>query len=472
MPSGAGSAPPSSPSLQVVPSSSSAASTLRSLYPRAARALLQRDIALTHTLLDSAFALLPPPLAPSPDALDPHRRKWDILRITLETSVFASPPPAAEYEALPPPLRANLMMSAQSLVAALHSRSVRLFSPAPVSPTAAYLPAQMLVPLVLSSLKLHCPDVGRSMIEDWLALRESVEKVRDDAEGYKRILELFCLHVLPRLQDWEYSRDFLEYERELPPHFRQALRKQEIDAARTIPTPPSSEVLGTSSSSSSLSSRSPSPAPSTSSNSSADTNDTHSTRTVVPRTPRPKHGLNGFTPLTPTPSTSSVSLSDVNRKYENGAANGYANGHAVRGKRSLSPASTARGDPSGSRSRPRSARTNSDLDAAASRQRAITARNSSSIFTLIKTSLRPYFTSLSASHLVFALLFVFVPLVSFVLRRRRRASAIASPSSPADEVRRRLQRSGEQRAGVLGALWGEVVRAVADAVRMAGGGLV
>lgn len=218
------------------PSTSSTISTLRSLYPRAAHALLQRDFALTHALLESAFELItPPPSGPysTPDALDTHRRKWDILRITLETSAYSSPPSSTSSsssakhvavgadDVLPPALRANLMLSAPGLITQLHSRSVRLFTPRQQNPRAAFLPAQILVPLVLSSIKLECPGVGRGMIEDWLAQRDSAGGRRADAEGYERILELYCLHVLPRLHEWEYAQEFLEYESELPDIVRQ-----------------------------------------------------------------------------------------------------------------------------------------------------------------------------------------------------------------------------------------------------------
>lgn len=208
------------------PSSGSTISTLRALYPRAAHALLQRDFALTQSLLESAFELLSPPVGvlSVPDALDMHRRKWEILRITLETSAFASPPASKRSPAddvLPPSLRANLMLSAPGLITALHARSTRLFTPKQRSPKASFLPAQILVPLVLSSLKLHCPDVARSMIEDWLALRETVESTRADSEGYERVVELFCLHVLPRIHEWEYAQEFLEYESELPDETRE-----------------------------------------------------------------------------------------------------------------------------------------------------------------------------------------------------------------------------------------------------------
>ena len=59
------------------------------------------------------------------------------------------------------------------------------------------------------------------MTEDWLAQREIVDYVRNDKEGYEKVVDLFCLHVLPRLHDWEYAREFLEYESELPDQSRQ-----------------------------------------------------------------------------------------------------------------------------------------------------------------------------------------------------------------------------------------------------------
>ena len=203
---------------------SSTATTLRSLYPRAARAFLQRDIALTHSLLSSAFSLIQPPasLATQNDALASSRRKWDILRITFETTLFSSPPSSHDPERLPPSLRANLMLSPESLIATLYHRSLQLFTPSDHAhrTSSSFLPAQILVTLVLSSLKLESPETGRGMIEDWLA-KHGQEVDVDDLKGYAKVLELYCLHVLPRLQDWEYAEDFLTYERELLPDVRQ-----------------------------------------------------------------------------------------------------------------------------------------------------------------------------------------------------------------------------------------------------------
>lgn len=109
---------------RAIPSSSSAATTLRSLYPRAARAFLQRDVALTFSLLSSAFSLIAPPdsVATTNDALASHRRKWEILRLTFETTLYASPPSTQDPDSLPSALRANLMLSPEPLIATLHTR--------------------------------------------------------------------------------------------------------------------------------------------------------------------------------------------------------------------------------------------------------------------------------------------------------------------------------------------------------------
>jgi hypothetical protein len=208
-PSESESSPPDSPA--------SPLTTLRSLYPRAARSFLHREIALTFTLLSSAFTLLSPPSNNPADPLASHRRKWDLLRITFETTIYASTDPFS----LPPQLRGTLNQSPQSLINGLYKRSLNLFTPltSPQKPNPAFLPTQILVTLVLSSLKLDCPDAGRGMIEDWLARRGQTDD--RDTEGYEKVLEMYCLHVLPRLTEWEYADEFLQYESELIPERRE-----------------------------------------------------------------------------------------------------------------------------------------------------------------------------------------------------------------------------------------------------------
>ncbi len=72
--------------------------------------------------------------------------------------------------------------------------------------------------------------------------------------------------------------------------------------------------------------------------------------------------------------------------------------------------------------------------------------------------------------LLYAVLFVVVPVVSFVFRLQRRAKG--APGAVA-AVRRRLRGvPPEGQGSAVGRLWEEIARAVVDTVRMAGRGLV
>jgi len=220
--------PPLSPTPASPAAQSSTNATLRSLYNRAARAFVYRDIALTYSLLQSAFAILKPPKT-APDFLSEQRRKWDILRITLESTLYTSPP--SSTEALPESLRSILSESPQALATSIYSRSLSLFTPnSGITPkatsNAAYLPSPVLTTLVYSSLKIDAPDVGRAVIEDWLACREphySLEPQESEGDGYAKVLDLYCLQVLPKLEQWDYAKEFLDYECELPTHHREVL---------------------------------------------------------------------------------------------------------------------------------------------------------------------------------------------------------------------------------------------------------
>lgn len=99
------------------------------------------------------------------------------------------------------------------------------------------------------------------------------------------------------------------------------------------------------------------------------------------------------------------------------------------------------------------------------------ARRAPDTYALLRAALAPYLTAPRVTAA--ALLFVVLPLVSLVLRvRRRRAHALGDGARTAADVRRRLEAAGGARAGLAGRVWGEVVRAVGDTVRMSGRGLV
>ncbi|KAF8340000.1 uncharacterized protein EI90DRAFT_2907682 [Cantharellus anzutake] len=214
---------------------------LKSLYPPAARAFLRRDISLTQSLVERAFITLSahPVSSFLPDSFDSHRRKWDLLRITLETTLYSSPPTISttpehshtETDGLPPSLKDMLLQSPSHILDTMYVRSVQLFMPMKTpdgpSPIPLCLPAQILVALVYSALKLECPEVGRKFAEDWLAHRglapidlhlspSNGNTGAESPDAYERVIDVYCLQVLPRLGEWEYAFEFLKYEQELP----------------------------------------------------------------------------------------------------------------------------------------------------------------------------------------------------------------------------------------------------------------
>ena len=141
----------------------SSLATLRALYPRAATAFLQKNISLTQSLIDTAFTVLPPPSTTNGlDQLSSHRRKWDILRITLETTIYTSPPSESDQTrrkmGLTHPELVEL--SPVALITTLQARSLRLFTPMAQKPSPRYLPSQILVALALTTLKLGPVDVS------------------------------------------------------------------------------------------------------------------------------------------------------------------------------------------------------------------------------------------------------------------------------------------------------------------------
>ncbi|KAG6919169.1 hypothetical protein DXG01_008467 [Tephrocybe rancida] len=193
--------------------------TLRPLYNRAARAFLLRDIQLTQSLIESAFSQIHPPDV-STDLLADERRKWDILRITLEFTVYSS------SETPPESLKEIKLQSPQALLTTLHGRSLSLFTPKHSNANSMYLPTQVLITLIYSSLRLGAPDYGRIIIEDWLSRRDvspSVQEKEASGGGYGKIIELYCLQILPKLEQWEYAQEFLEYEGELPVNTREVI---------------------------------------------------------------------------------------------------------------------------------------------------------------------------------------------------------------------------------------------------------
>ncbi|TDL19877.1 hypothetical protein BD410DRAFT_751526 [Rickenella mellea] len=459
--------------LKLAPSSSRTspdmtATTLGSLYPRAAEAVLHRDFALAHSIIASAFAILHPPTSHFnlPDQLDGQRCKWDILRIILETTVFSAPPTSSDPEAMPAPLRANMMLSAASLIATLYTRSQRLFTPSSSNqkPSVAYLPARMVVALDNASLKIDCPEAASHMTEDWLGKRVEVEHIYRDSEGYEAVVELYSLHVLPRMEGWDQAREFLVHEQELSPKARQrinesldALQEEANELRRRFHSPRRPPVASPTPSPPPKS-RSPSPSPSSSSTSSIDTT---STRTVVPNTPRAKQLSHSLTPMSSiSPSPSSI--------LPPPAVTSIPNGTPV----SSSPISLPNGSSVRATPLPRAPR----ADPIPSTLSSSVSLRIPHILAMLQAYIRPYLTGSKVTFVIVLFVFPFLSLLFRLRRGRSRTNLAGSTATVAnnkavDDVRRRL-RNREAGRNVLSVVWNEIYRSVADAVRMGGSGLV
>jgi hypothetical protein len=210
---------PSTSSSIHLPSEPVPSTQLREQYKTAANAFLRRDFALVYTCITNALRLLPPPVSvdSSQDIYALQRRQWAILQNTLSTTVHG-----LSVQDIPVILKEERSLSVPALLDALHVRSARLFTPASFQPSSAWIPAPIMHTLVLAALKFDVPETGRGMIEDWLA-RRTPGPPGEGHDGYDKLIDLYCLHVLPRVNDWDYAKEFLQYETELPSEKRQVL---------------------------------------------------------------------------------------------------------------------------------------------------------------------------------------------------------------------------------------------------------
>ncbi|KAK0480110.1 hypothetical protein IW261DRAFT_1563796 [Armillaria novae-zelandiae] len=448
--------------------SSSSSATLSALIDRAGRAFVNHDHHLSQTLVDSAFTLLSSPLS-LPDALDDHRKTWDIFRITLEAHVYASPPAA---EDVPEHLKEVMLQSSHALMTRMYQRSLTLFTPSSgssksvASTNVVYIPPSVLNTLVYASLKVNCPDVGRVIIEEWLAHRHGrLSSNHTHHDAYKKFLAIYCLQILPALEQWDYAKEFLDYESELSPRSREYLQSSlarlctQTQAVRQRPSslPSPSASASSSISTTPSSDRSFSPAPSSSSSSSSSSSlSTTSTHTVVPSTPKGLHVAQSMTSIAALPSasqsTTSLSSDGTARLARSASSLSDRKQKTQREtmiRRTLSPVTNVITHP----------------------LVPSTELRSPTTFALVKAYVA---TILNSTKLTtFLILAVVFPLISMALRfRRRRRLAAGGVVNTADMVRKRLQVVNGREAGVLRTAWSEIVRVLMDTIRMGGSGLV
>lgn len=81
----------------------------------------------------------------------------------------------------------------------------------------------------MSSLKLDEVRVGKEWVEEWLVSRRpsSDPEPTETPDGilpmtsYERIVDVYLLHILPRLGLWDDAFEFLKYEAEMRPEVKE-----------------------------------------------------------------------------------------------------------------------------------------------------------------------------------------------------------------------------------------------------------
>lgn len=207
--------------------------TLRVLYERAKHAFLQRDLLVANELLTQAFSQLgPPTLSYGPsaetdaDSLDSQRRKWDILRITLHTTLYtlqSSDQRLTSTNSTPASHFTQASLPPYQFLQGLHSQSLTLFNPQNTLPSIGKVPDQVVLLLVVSAVKLGEVQLAKEWVEDWLVRRDTsgMSSNTTTTEGvatptsYERIVDVYILHVLPRLGLWDDATEFMRYESEM-----------------------------------------------------------------------------------------------------------------------------------------------------------------------------------------------------------------------------------------------------------------
>jgi hypothetical protein len=158
------------------------------------------------------------------DVLDSHRRKWEILNITLQTTVYTlKPSEVKSTSSLASSSSPTLDTSVPpyTFLKRLLAHSLSLFTPQNTESSITYVPDQVVLLLVVSAVKLDEIRLAKEWVEDWL-VRRNVTSVTLSPEGdstpvssYERIVDVYILHILPRLGLWDDAREFLRYEGEM-----------------------------------------------------------------------------------------------------------------------------------------------------------------------------------------------------------------------------------------------------------------
>jgi hypothetical protein len=241
---------------QPLPSWTTLRSTHRSLYNRATTAFVKKEFGLSYEILESALGILNSTSTINEDGKEifEWRLKWDILRLTIEALLYASPSLLQSQsqdgkgkqsilhsqsqdgkgkqsilhsqdgkgkgkQFIPSNLEYLLVnQSPSGLVETMYTRSLQLFNGNNHTMNHR-LPSSLVLTIVMAGLKVQAIETSRYVAENWFSTESDDRhpekgkgkgKRSENDEGYRKLLRTYCCQVLPLLGEWELAISVLE----------------------------------------------------------------------------------------------------------------------------------------------------------------------------------------------------------------------------------------------------------------------
>ncbi|CAG8526807.1 4271_t:CDS:2 [Ambispora leptoticha] len=211
------------------------------LYQKAAEALILRQYDIVHMNCLSAFTELS--LIPHTDNLSPTlttlRKKVWALYVTFVASILAE---GSRINPIHPETKRLLERPVSKVVEEVWDRVCE----------EGYYDEEGYVDGEVIIAWWQLPKIAKDIIESWMfSIPEmvllqldhaSTNRIKDDdplLKTYEQIVELYVLHVLPRLKDWNYARSFLNdnnrIDEDRKKEYRELLNKLEENSKKPKP---------------------------------------------------------------------------------------------------------------------------------------------------------------------------------------------------------------------------------------------
>ncbi|CAG8503892.1 14250_t:CDS:2 [Acaulospora morrowiae] len=182
--------------------------TLTSLYKETTQAFLLRNYDSAYSLCMSSISKLAefPPVTVSPSTKIIQIKIW-CLYINLIAALLAEKPPIAtkDHE-----IKRLLERPSEKICEEVYTKIVTTG----FNNEDGEIPGEIIIACTLLCLHQNCPKFACQVIEDWycsLPKSTIVHLNQDDSmlKCYEKVVQLYVLHVLPKLKEWDKASSFL-----------------------------------------------------------------------------------------------------------------------------------------------------------------------------------------------------------------------------------------------------------------------